>query len=244
MIGYDHSPMPVRADLADAHQRAWRRLARPGTWFTGAERVAMAQEARAAPTCTLCMERKAALSPYAVSGEHTSVTDLPAALIEVVHRTRTDAGRLTRKFFDDAIADGVTDGHYVEAIGVLATVVAVDSFCDAMGLPRHDLPEPVDGAPSRHRPEGARDGLAWVPTVAPEDVTEAEAGMYDGLAGVNIHRALSLVPGEVVGFFDLDKVQYLPDTKLRDFGVEYRDLTHAQTEFLAARVSAINQCVY
>jgi len=244
MIDYAHSPLPVRANLVEAHQRAWQRLAEPGNWFSGAERIAIAREVRAAPDCAFCIERKAALSPYAVTGAHTTVTDLPEPLIEVIHRTRTDAGRLTRKFLDDAMAAGLTDGQYVEAIGVLATVVAIDSFCDAMGLPRHNLPEPVAGEPSRYRPPGAKDGLAWVPTIAPEDVTDAEAGMYDGLAAVNIHRALSLVPNEVVGFFDLDSVQYLPDTQLRDFGIEYRDLTHAQTEFLAARVSAINQCVY
>ena len=71
-----------------------------------------------------------------------------------------------------------------------------------------------------------------------------EAGMHDGLSAVNIHRALSLVPAEVAGFFDLDAAQYLPDAALRDFGTEYRALTHAQIEFLAARVSAINQCFY
>ena len=59
-----------------------------------------------------------------------------------------------------------------------------------------------------------------------------------------IHRALSLVPAEVTGFFDLDTVHYLPDAVLRDYGNEYRALTHAQIEFLAARVSAINQCFY
>ena len=83
-----------------------------------------------------------------------------------------------------------------------------------------------------------------MPTLAPEDIAEAEAGLYDGLAGVNIHRALSLVPDEVKGFFDIDAAQYLPDAALRDFGTEYRDLTHAQIELLAARVSAINRCVY
>ena len=52
------------------------------------------------------------------------------------------------------------------------------------------------------------------------------------------------MPAEVAGLFDLDAVQYLPDAALRDFGTEYRALTHAQIEFLAARVSAINQCFY
>ena len=64
-----------------------------------------------------------------------------------------------------------------------------------------------------------------MPTVAPEDMTEVEAGVYDGLSAVNIHRALSLVPAEVTGFFDPDTVHCLLDAVLRDFGTEYRSLT-------------------
>jgi hypothetical protein len=80
--------------------------------------------------------------------------------------------------------------------------------------------------------------------VAPEDVTEADPALYADLGGAHIHRALNLVPAEVLGFFDLDAAQYLPDAALRDFGREYRAITHAQIELLAARVSALNQCFY
>ena len=243
-LDYRGSPLPVREDIAAAHRRAWDRLGAPGEWWSGAVRIAIAEETRAAPDCELCRDRKAALSPRAVAGAHAAVTDLAPTLVEVIHRVRTDAGRLTRGFCDEALAGGLRDAEYVETVGVMATVVTIDSFCDAMGVPRHALPAPVAGEPRRRRPAGAKEGLAWVPTVAPEDVTEAEAGMYDGLAGVNIHRALSLVPAEMVGFFDLDTVHYLPDSLLRDYGNEYRALTHAQIEYLAARVSAINQCFY
>ena len=164
--------------------------------------------------------------------------------MEVIHRIRTDPGRLTRRFYEEALAGGLSDAEYVETVGVMATAIAIDSFCDAMGLPRHKLPAPAPGQPRRRRPAGAKEGLAWVPTVAPEDLTGAEAGMYEGLSAVNIHRALSLVPAEVVGFFDMDSVHYLPDAQLKDFATEYRALTHAQIEFLAGRVSAINRCVY
>lgn len=243
-LDYRHSPLPVRGGLTAAQQRAWARLAEPGEWWSGAVRVAIAEETRGAEHCGFCRERKAALSPYAVTGAHEKATDLPDVLVEVVHRIRTDPGRLTRRFYEEALAGGLGDAEYVETVGVMATVIAVDSFCDAMGLPRHALPAPVAGTPRRQRPAGAKEGLAWVPTVAPEDLTDAEAGMYDGLSAVNIHRALSLVPAEVTGFFDMDSEHYLPDAQLKDFGTEYRALTHAQTEFLAGRVSAINRCVY
>ncbi len=243
-LDYRLSPLPVRGDLVAAQQRAWARLAAPGEWWSGAVRLAIAEETRAAENCGFCRERRAALSPYAAAGTHETATDLPDVLVEVVHRIRTDPGRLTRRFYEEALAGGLGDAEYVETVGVMATVIAIDSFCDAMGLPRHRLPAPLAGEPRRRRPAGAKEGLAWVPTVAPEDLTDAEAGMYDGLSAVNIHRALSLVPAEVTGFFDMDSVHYLPDGQLRDYGTEYRALTHAQTEFLAGRVSAINRCVY
>ena len=243
-LDYRRGPVPLRDDLVASQKRAWARLAAPGEWWSGATRLAIAEETRAAMDCRLCRDREAALSPYTVTGSHTAATSLPDVLVDVIHRIRTDSGRLTRQFYDDALARGLSDAEYVETVGVMATVIAIDTFCDALGMPRHALPAPIAGESRRRRPTGAKEGLAWVPTVAPEDMTEAESGMYDGLAAVNIHRALSLVPAEVTGFFDLDTAHYLPDAVLRDFGTEYRALTHAQIEFLAARVSAINQCFY
>lgn len=96
MITYEEVPAPVRPGFAASHQRFWDRLAAPGTWWTGAERVAIAAETRAAPDCPYCRERKAALSPHTVSGTRTTATDLPQAAVEVIHAVMTDAGRLTR----------------------------------------------------------------------------------------------------------------------------------------------------
>jgi hypothetical protein len=57
-------------------------------------------------------------------------------------------------------------------------------------------------------------------------------------------KAMSLVPDEVRSFFDLVENQYLPGAVMRDFSHEYRAITHAQIELLAARVSALNRCLY
>ena len=243
-IDYSGCPYPVRADILAVHQRAWERLAAPGTWLDGKTRVAIAAETRNATDCSYCEARREALSPYSIEGEHQVAGGLSNAMVEVIHRVRTDAGRLTERFYRDALAGGLSDGEYVETIGIIATVVAIDGFTKALGMPLHSLPRPAAGEPTRRRPAQTDEALAWVPTVAPDDVTEAEADLYDGLSGVNIHRALSLVPAEVRGFFDLDSIHYLPDAALRDFANEYRALSHAQIEFLAAKVSAINQCVY
>ena len=55
---------------------------------------------------------------------------------------------------------------------------------------------------------------------------------------------MSLVPAEVRSFFDLVTHQYLPGEVMRDFSREYRAISHAQIELLAARVSALNRCLY
>jgi hypothetical protein len=39
---YASAPIAVRDDLAAAHTRAWARIGRPGTWWDGAQRVAIA----------------------------------------------------------------------------------------------------------------------------------------------------------------------------------------------------------
>ena len=65
-IDYRTTGIDVRDDIVASQMRAWQSLAAPGTWWTGAERVAIAREVRAARRCASCAERKAALSPYAL----------------------------------------------------------------------------------------------------------------------------------------------------------------------------------
>ena len=108
-LDYRHSPVPLRDELVAAHRRSRGRLAAPGEWWTGAVRVAIAKETRSATSCGLCMERRAAASPYAVTGTHTTATDLPEVLVEVIHRVRTDSGCLTRQVYEDALAGGLDD---------------------------------------------------------------------------------------------------------------------------------------
>lgn len=242
---YQHAPLPIRDDLAAAHQRVWKHIAGPGTWLDGPSRVAIAAETRNAEHCRLCRRRREALTPAAIVGEHDDLGGLPATIVEIVHRVRTDPGRLTRSWVDAVTGSGAAAEHYVETVGIVAHVVALDTFARALGIPVLPSPEPAAGAPSGTRPAGARVGGAWVPWLAAEDLTEAEAGLYPrGSPPANIRKAMSLVPAEVRSFFDLCEHQYLPGVVMRDFGREIRAITHAQIELLAARVSALNRCRY
>lgn len=243
-ISYKTAPVTVREEITRAHERAWQRIAGSGAWWTGKERVAIAAEVRNAPLCKLCRERKAALSPYAVEGEHTSLGSLPGEAVEVIHRVVTDPGRLSRAWFHKVLAQGLEDTRYVEMIGVIVTVVSIDTFCRGIGfLPLHPLPEPIEGDPSKHRPKGAEPEGAWVSMIAHRNATGPEADLYREGRHPNVGRALSLVPDEVRGVKDLSAAQYFPGHQVIDVRLE-RSLSRAQMELIAGRVSALNQCFY
>jgi hypothetical protein len=242
-LSYDGSPFAVRGELAAAHQRAWDRLARAGTWLDGPTRIRVAAETRHAPRCALCAAQKAALSPYSVEGTHDGRGELPDRWVEMIHRIVSDPGRLTHAWYRRMLASGIADTEYVEILSVIAHVTAIDTFARGLGILLPPLPAPLPGAPSRYRPAEARQHEAWAPNIAWEEHGPNEADFFAG-PPANIRRALTLVPDEARSFFDLVAYQYLPGPAMRDFAHEYRAITHAQIELLAGRISAINQCVY
>ena len=244
-ISYAAAPIPVREELPAAHTRAWQRLAKPGYWWTGAERVAIASEVRNAWQCALCKERKAALSPYAISGDHDRVSTLPEAALDAIHRVTTDSGRLKKDWYDETLESGqISDGQYVEIIDVLVAVVSIDSFCHGIGVPLHRLPEPEPGSPSSYRPAAAQLEMAWVPTIPSGQATGAEGDLYgESGQGPNVIRALSLVPDAVRQLSDLSLAHYLTVEQMRDLTLG-RTLSRAQMELVASRVSALRECFY
>lgn len=244
MIEVGGAMLPIRSDLRRALETAWLTLAAPGTWWSGAERIAIAAEARHAEACALCLQRKEALSPYSVDGSHDSLDELPSGAVEAIHRLATDAGRITERWVRQLVDGTLGEERYVEIISVVAIITALDTFDRALGRPRRPLPIPVAGHPSHHRPAGAKRDLAWVSTLYPRDVAPSDPNPFPVHGDKNIHLALSLVPQEVFNFFDLDVELYLKDHEIRDFSREYRAISHRQIELIAARASALNRCYY
>lgn len=239
-----YGPHSVRDAIRTAHDVLWEHLGGPGTWWTGAERVAIAAEARQADDCDFCHARKAALSPGAVGGEHRGYGVLPAHLVDVIHRVRTDSGRLSRAWFDAAIAGGLQVPAYVELIAVATMVTGADYFTRATGIAPFPLPEARAGSPSRYVPASAKPGTAWVPMIDPEDAAGAEADLYPhGTIVPNVFRALSLVPAEARMLQSLAASHYLPVEQITDPSAR-GSLDRLQMELIAARVSALNQCFY
>ena len=241
---YPDAEAPIRKDILEQHARALQHIAAPGAWFSGAERVAIAAETRIARSCALCQARKDALSPNAVSGDHTNGGLLSETLIEVIHRITTDPARLSRSWYEDVLAAGLTDAAYVEAVSVIIHTISLDTFARGLGLAPRPLPKATKGEPSGYRPASVRHTGAYVPVIPPGEETGDEADIYTGMPGANVQQALTLVPDEQRNWFKLVNAQYLASTQMRDFDPEPRAITHAKMEFLAGRISALNQCLY
>lgn len=221
--------VPAVEAIRTSQDRAIAAVAAPGDWLTGEQRVEAWQHARAAATDELDQRRRAAISPFAVDGEHPGTDLLSEAAVEIVHRVASDPGRLTRAWADPLIA-AVGEETYTELVGVVAITSVVDRFADAMGVPRPDLPAPRPGEPARDRPTDVGDVGAWVsqatgPTVA------------------NVSRTLSLVPVTNLPWRDLVNTHYSRGAEFMD-AVWQRPLTRPQVELVASRTTTWNECFY
>ncbi len=204
-------------------------LVSPGDWLTGAERRAAWIEVRDAQTNELDQQRKAALSPNAVDGAHAATADLSAAAVEVLHRTASDPGRLTRTWADDQIAE-LGEEMYTELIGVTAIASTIDTFQRAMGRGEIKPIEALGGDPARVRPDDVGDIGAWVsqttgPTIA------------------NVSRTLSLVPQTNVIWRDLVTSHYARGPEFMNMSWPF-PLSRPQAELVATRTTGLNECFY
>ncbi len=160
----------VRADLAEAHRLAWEHLAAPGSWWTGAARLELAQTALAAI---------ADAEPVAPWVGITSTDRLappqhaPAVAHDLADRLARHAATITADTYR-AVTAAIGELPYVELCAIVSTVAAVAHFCRNIGAPVPPLPPPRRGDPT-----GVVPGLLaparynWVPVAAPADEVAA-----------------------------------------------------------------------
>ncbi|NCF17561.1 MAG: hypothetical protein GWP63_04910 [Haliea sp.] len=242
---YADSPYTVRQNLQDAHRSYWHALASPGTWFSGAERVAIAAEVRNALDCPFCAERKTALSPYSLKGEHRSDNQLDPRVVDAIHRVITDQSRITQAYIDDNASAGFTEEQYVEMVGIAVTVLSVDEFNRALGLPLETLPAPLPGGPSHYRPSQAEHGTGFVAMIPANGATGNESDLWERERTANVLRALTLVPNAMREWMAVAAQQYLSIQGMTQFTtIPGRAINRMQIELVAGRVSSHNECFY
>lgn len=206
-----HETLVAPSTYQQAIEREWDRLAKAGTWWTGGARVAMAAAARGAR-----------------DGAPVEPTEaLPAAATEAAARIAAAPATITAAWVDELEARGLDRVAYTEIIGVVARLMAIDTFLVGVGVELPPLPEPRAGEPSRKVVAEAAINGGFVPTVGP-------ASPPNGLSGV---------ADEVDALFDVHGAFYLSLEEMGDFEI-VKDLTRPQMELIAARTSLLNDCFF
>ena len=234
-FAYLDATWPVLERMAEAHRRSWEMLAAPGEWWTGAERISIAAESR-----------RASALVDGLPDPGPGPAELPEAATFAVHKLIADLPNVTKDWYDEVTtADGMTDTHYIELLGVVVNVWSVDELHRALSLPLEPLPDPMAGTPGGIRPSGAKAHGSWPLTVWPDDLDERDLDIYDGEErAANVRAAMSLHPDSVRWLGDLFDAHYLSWVEIGGEQEPFRVLTRPQRELVAARVSALNECFY
>jgi hypothetical protein len=229
----------VTAELQAVHAAQISGWGTPGTWGTGAQRLAVAAEARKAGI-------EAGLLEAPGGSGVAPALDLPEMVKRVVRRLAVSPTELDHAFYEQALNDGLSDCEYVEIVGLVARITNIDIFARGIGVDLPPFPAAEPGAPSAVRPAVAVQELAWAPTVPnPPEGGEIADELYRGHAMPYIIRAMSLVPDEVRLHLALEEVQYLPLHRIMEYDYAHHDgLSRAQAEVVAGRISALNDCFY
>ena len=223
--------MTVREDLADAHRLAWEHIAAPGTWWTGAQRVELAGTALLAIADP---DPPPPWVPITSTGKLSDELLTPRTAHDVMYRITRHAGTMTESVYR-AAADELGELPYVELCAISSTVAAVAHFCRDIGVDVPPLPAPVEGDPTRQRPEHlAPARYNWVPVAAPADEVAA------------VVQAYTAVPAEQRNTWRMAAAQYMPQEEMVNPDWRRREggLSRAQMELVAARLTKLRDCFY
>jgi len=209
---YEPADEAVRPEILETFRATWTWIAAPGAWWDGAERVEIASAARAA--------RETAGTPV----HHDA---LPPATVEAVAMIAASPAAVTEAWVT-RICDTIGEPRYVELVGIVAVVSAIDTFYRLTGRPLSPLPQAQPGEPSREAaPEGLRRNRTWVRMVMPVPPF-----------------VLGAVPSVMAAMNDLSDVLYMPHGEMGDPDWRRRDLHRTQIELVAASTSHVNECFY
>jgi hypothetical protein len=222
---YSDTELEIAAQTEVLHEDELLSFARIGTWGTAAQRTAIVAEARKA---------------RCAAGVQESVGD--EALAVALGGINID-----RDFCQQAQADGVTEGAYVEIVGLAARLAHLDVFARGIGVPVRRLGAPVeDREPSRERSSVAKkEGFFTASIPSAPAGGELAVSLFGNQPAPNILRSLSLVPDEARRLNALLNQEYFSMETIFDFTYSsHNSITRPQLELIAAKVSELNQCFY
>ena len=219
-FNYSNSGFEVRDEIVNAHRESWKTISNSGSFWSGEERVEIAQQARSAR-----LQRREL--PFNRSYPSCSLSN---GALETTYTIAADAHKIDKVWADNQIAK-LGSGAYIEIASIVATVSAIDAFSEALGRNHEDFPVPQPGKPNGNQNPNVTDIGAYVPMMEP-------------WKGPNVARAFSLVPTANQLFFSNVQQMYASHGGGFSEMVWKGPLTRPQAELLAARVSSANECFY
>ena len=214
----------VDAEIVGACRISWDNLGRPGGWWSGADRLAIARQIRRSAPRPL-WDRAPQLSDVGDQPDG----DLSAFVRALTERVTTQPSSIDHDTYLH-IVERIGADAYAELAAIATQVVPIDHLHDALGLDREPLPDVVDGGPTGERPHGLVDGVAFLPTLP-----------ADGLPHVAV--SLSLAQADNARRMLLVRAMY-SGRSFGDMVWTHRALSRPQIELVAARTSALNECFY
>lgn len=211
MFTFAASPFKIPQAIVAMCRDTWGALAAPGSSWSGAERLAIAARARSARLGT---EPAADMLTPHVHGTVRVLAATPAT---------------TSEAWVAAAVDPVGEAAYIELVGIVARVVAIDTFTRLVGVFPEPFPAPRPGQPVATSPHGVpRRGKAWV-------------AMTDVPVPPNV---FSLVPLAQTATNATAVCLYMTGPQMDDPDTTIDGLHRTQMEIVATSVSHSNECFY
>ena len=199
-------------------------LGKTGAWWTGHQRIEIANEVRNSERPALD-ERTNDLSQYS----HEETESISPYVKAVIRKITYESSTIDRDTYD-SIVEVLGEDRYAELAAIVTQVVPVFTLADILGYPREKLPNAHDGAPTKERPEDLVNDVAFLPTFSPRGLPHVAVSL--SLAQADNARRMLLVRSMYSG------------TNFGEMVWEHRSLSRQQIELVAARTSAINECFY
>lgn len=181
-------------------------IAKPGSFYTGAERISFAEHAREA------------------RGLGTAASPLPAAEAEAVARVAAEAMTSRSHHVEDWIQTGRDVLAYVELVSVVAQVCGIDSYRIGLGSALDVLPAPVPGDPAPNVHPDAQKMNAWVPTVGIALAPTSLSALPDEAAPKKALAAAWYITDDVIHKYDVEPGRELTRSQM--------ELVAARTSYL------------
>lgn len=209
---------------ADLLERAAQTMVTAGPTLSGDQRRQLAVTSRAAAAATTADPSMGHDRGQPVPPPRPSSNE---PLDELTHRLTVAPASIRQAFVRELEGHGVPAATYVEVLGLVARLTAIDTFAFGLGVAPVELPPAADDQPTGEVATEATIDGGWVPTVGPASPPSA----------------LSLTPSEHRAMLDLHRIFYLSIPEMGDLDA-HRGLHRTQMELVAARASLLNECFF